>query len=598
MNTFRKASCYVRSGLQPLKRLVGIRSGTSPESPIWYNSLLGKVLLPVIGFMLLSMVVTGLVFNFGISATSQKILEGEVKSDNQKVISSLQGRLETGNAAAAVLANNQEIKHALVSDTADSLSIINSRALVVRDRFELDLVQIYAANDEPRTNLVQSSLYKVSSVIRLLPRPGTGVFTVDGRLVYLARTNIADGGVVIVGIDLLSELQRIAFQIGLRDPLTLAPTSLPRENGEISNGNYTLQTPFQIGSFSVALLHTREISQFERIANSGRNLILFGAAATTIFLIGIMGLVLNAIVRPVRHLADAARQLAKADFENTVPNMGLLQEVRAPLWIGTNDEIGQLAESFLHMSKELQGIYHGLVRNLRDANQELSGAYGELRGANKQLGIAYDDLREANKQLRIAYDSALQGWSSALELRDHDTQKHTERVAAELVNLARRMGVPEEELIDYRRGALLHDVGKMAIPDGILRKAGRLSEEEWKTMRLHPMYAFVMLRQIPFLKKALMIPYCHHEKWDGSGYPHGLRGEQIPLAARIFSVVDVWDALINDRPYRKAWPREKALEYIASQAGKEFDPKIVSTFLESIKVETIRPMVSLELEKA
>jgi HD-GYP domain-containing protein (c-di-GMP phosphodiesterase class II) len=263
------------------------------------------------------------------------------------------------------------------------------------------------------------------------------------------------------------------------------------------------------------------------------------------------------------------------------------------------------------MSRELQGIYHGLVVDLRDANrklgvaydklresnQELSRTYDDLRVSNQQLGAAYDGLNEANKQLGIAYDSALQGWSSALELRDHDTQQHTERVTEDVVSLACRMGVPEEELINYRRGALLHDVGKMAIPDSILRKAGQLSEDEWKTMRLHPMYAFVMLRKIPFLHKALDIPYRHHEKWDGSGYPHGLFRQQIPLAARIFSVVDSWDALNHDRPYRKAWPREKAIEYIASQAGKEFDPEVVKAFLEWMNHKKIHALGWMEMEK-
>jgi putative nucleotidyltransferase with HDIG domain len=203
------------------------------------------------------------------------------------------------------------------------------------------------------------------------------------------------------------------------------------------------------------------------------------------------------------------------------------------------------------MSRELSGIYHGLVGELRKSNQELN----------------------------LAYDSALQGWSSALELRDHDTEKHTLRVTDQLVGLARFMGISEEEIIHYRRGALLHDVGKMAIPDAILRKTGPLSDQEWETMRQHPIYAYVMLRKIPFLQKALDIPYCHHEKWDGSGYPRALKGEQIPLSARIFALVDVWDALTSDRPYRKAWARQKVMEHIRNGSGSHFDPDLVEPFL-------------------
>lgn len=138
----------------------------------------------------------------------------------------------------------------------------------------------------------------------------------------------------------------------------------------------------------------------------------------------------------------------------------------------------------------------------------------------------------------------------------------------------------EEELSHVRRGALLHDIGKMGIPDSILLKPGKLTEEEWDVMRKHPVHSFRMLSRIEYLRQAIDIPYCHHEKWDGTGYPRGLKGEEIPLAARIFAIVDVWDALTSNRPYRKAWPKEKALEHIKEQSGKHFDPKIVDLFLQ------------------
>ena len=152
--------------------------------------------------------------------------------------------------------------------------------------------------------------------------------------------------------------------------------------------------------------------------------------------------------------------------------------------------------------------------------------------------------------------------------------------------LARQMELGEPELVNARRGALLHDIGKMGIPDGILLKPGRLSEEEWEIMRKHPVYAYELLQPIPFLRSALDIPYCHHEKWDGTGYPRGLKGEQIPSAARIFAIVNVWDALCSDRPYRKAWSKEQALEFIGSESGKHFDPNVVQGFLELIATET------------
>ncbi len=191
----------------------------------------------------------------------------------------------------------------------------------------------------------------------------------------------------------------------------------------------------------------------------------------------------------------------------------------------------------------------------------------------------FDDLQRSNADLLLAYDETIEGWSQALDLRDRETEGHSLRVTDAAVNLARALGMCEEELIHVRWGALLHDIGKMGIPDDILLKPGKLSEEEWSIMRRHPTFAFRLLSPIAHLRQALDIPYCHHEKWDGTGYPRGLKGEQIPLAARIFAVIDVWDALTSDRPYRKAWTAEEALALIGTEAGRHFDPEVVETFL-------------------
>lgn len=191
----------------------------------------------------------------------------------------------------------------------------------------------------------------------------------------------------------------------------------------------------------------------------------------------------------------------------------------------------------------------------------------------------FDNLQRANMDLVMAYDTTLEGWSKALDLRDKETEGHTLRVTQLTVKLARRLGVGDADLVHVRRGALLHDIGKMGIPDGILLKPGPLTEDEWVVMRKHPIYAYELLAPIPYLRLALDVPYCHHEKWDGTGYPRGLNGDAIPLAARIFAVVDVYDALTSDRPYRAAWPREKTLAHIREHTGTHFDPRIVDAFL-------------------
>ncbi|MGV1098341.1 HD domain-containing phosphohydrolase [Thiovibrio sp. JS02] len=188
-------------------------------------------------------------------------------------------------------------------------------------------------------------------------------------------------------------------------------------------------------------------------------------------------------------------------------------------------------------------------------------------------------LQESNIELTLAYDTTIEGWSKALELRDSETEGHTQRVTELTLKAACAVGMREDELDHVRRGALLHDIGKMAVPDSILMKPGPLSAEEQQTMRQHPLFAFQLLSPIHYLRPALDIPYCHHEWWDGSGYPRGLKGEQIPLAARIFAIADNWDALISTRRYREAWSREKVVEHIRSLAGNQFDPSLVDIFL-------------------
>jgi len=192
----------------------------------------------------------------------------------------------------------------------------------------------------------------------------------------------------------------------------------------------------------------------------------------------------------------------------------------------------------------------------------------------------FDDLQRSNVKLSLAYDTTLEGWSRAVDLRDHRTEGHSQRATEMALRVARALSMPEADLIHLRRGALLHDIGKMAVPDSILLKPGPLSAEEWEIMRRHPAYAHELLSRIPYLSQALDIPYCHHEKWDGSGYPQGLHGAQIPLAARIFAVANVWDALRSDRPYRPAWAVAQAVTYIREQAGAHFDPQIVAVFME------------------
>lgn len=231
---------------------------------------------------------------------------------------------------------------------------------------------------------------------------------------------------------------------------------------------------------------------------------------------------------------------------------------------------------------EVKGVLEVFHRTPYAADEEWFEFFNMLA---KQAAIAIDSaqlfasLQHSNLELSQSYDATIEGWSHALDLRDKETEGHTLRVTLITEQLARAMGVDEADLVHVRRGALLHDIGKLGVPDSILLKPAALTPAEWAVMRRHPEFARSMLVKIAYLRPALDIPYLHHEKWDGSGYPNGLVGEQIPLAARIFAVVDVWDALRSDRPYRDAWPNDKVLEHIRSLSGAHFDPQVVRAFL-------------------
>lgn len=276
-------------------------------------------------------------------------------------------------------------------------------------------------------------------------------------------------------------------------------------------------------------------------------------------------------IRAPTYIRDA-RQATLTSAERTVVDSRhlvsilyfplLLQEEAIGVFIvGTNDTPRQFTSSEIDLSYML--------------SFQVS-----LAIANAQL---YQKTQQALVDISQAYDATLEGWSRVLDMRDHVTEEHTHRVVDLAVALAKKMGFPESDLGHIRRGALLHDIGKMGIPDSILQKKSALSDSEWAIMQTHPEKAQQILWQIEYLAPAMDIPYCHHEKWDGTGYPRKLVGEEIPLIARIFAVVDVFDALTSDRPYRKAWEKEKALQYIQGQSGKHFFPEAVEAFFEMMR---------------
>ena len=240
----------------------------------------------------------------------------------------------------------------------------------------------------------------------------------------------------------------------------------------------------------------------------------------------------------------------------------------------------------------VKGELKGILELYQRSNVERDKSWLEfMETLAQQVAIAIDShflldaLQRSNMELELAYETTLEGWAHALEMRDYETKGHTERVAALTVKLAQSLGAQREELTHIRRGALLHDIGKIAVSDTILLKEGPCTAEEWEIIKQHPYFGYEMLRKITYLKPSLDIVLYHHERWDGAGYPEGLAGERIPYAARIFAVVDVWDALINDRPYHDAWSREETLKHIQDESGKHFDPQVVEVFCKIILEE-------------
>jgi len=259
--------------------------------------------------------------------------------------------------------------------------------------------------------------------------------------------------------------------------------------------------------------------------------------------------------------------------------------------IRSEKQLAEIPILFLTALDDRQSLLSGLEAG---ADEFISKPFDRYELRARLLGITRlnrfhklseerSNLEQAHTELKAAYDATIEGWSRAMDLRDRETEGHTQRVTQLTLKLAEAAGMDQNELVQVRRGALLHDMGKLGIPDAILLKPAKLTDEEWELMHKHPQLAYDMLQPIEYLRPALDIPYCHHEKWDGTGYPRKLKGEEIPLSARIFAIVDVWDALTSDRPYRPAMQKDEVFKYLQDQSGKHFDPQVVELFFKSVK---------------
>jgi len=319
------------------------------------------------------------------------------------------------------------------------------------------------------------------------------------------------------------------------------------------------------------------------------DVLLFNQAAQTLELTAERGFRSTGALPQYQRLGDFfAGQVINQRHTLHIPNMmeAGRQLKRTPMLM--NESFTEYIGVPLIAKGQVKGVLEIYQRSPLNINEdwlnflEVLGGRAAMAIDNSQL---LQSLQRSNMDIILAYDATIEGWSRAMDLRDKETEGHTQRVTTMTLKLARAMGIREADIIHIQRGGLLHDIGKLGVPDNILLKAGELTKSEWEIMRQHPTFAFNLLAPIAYLKHAIDIPYCHHEKWDGTGYPRGLEGEQIPLAARIFAIADVWDALTSDRPYRAAWSHEKVLAYIQEQSGKQFDPQVVEAFMKTITIE-------------
>lgn len=280
--------------------------------------------------------------------------------------------------------------------------------------------------------------------------------------------------------------------------------------------------------------------------------------------------------------------------------IAILYTILAIVWIFLTDLLATYLETTFGLPQAIESL-KGLIFVLASAILIFWLLYRELRRRETDYEKHLEEkeqllgqLKAKNEELIDAYDRTIFGWSRVLEMRNREVKDHSRRVTDMALRLAKFMGIPEDDQEQIRRGALLHDIGKMAIPDDVILKEGDLTEEERALIRRHPLFGFEMVSEIEFLRPAMDILLCHHEKWDGTGYPFGLSGDQIPLYARIFAIVDVWDALCSDdRTYRKADPPEVAAEYLRTQAGEHFDPEVVEAFLKMIEKDGVKPPIEL-----
>ena len=510
-----------------------------------------------------------------------------VALENARLFQAVQLELNERKRADAALRESEKRFRALIENSSDAITLLDARGVVVYDSAAAPRMLGYGPDEligqSAFTLIHPTDLPIVQDVfLKLAETPGeraSAIFRVrhkSGTWVWLET----------VATNLLSEPGVMAIVLNYRD-ITQRIRDQERSEQQFKHLIALSEIDRAISSsFDLQLgLDTLLVHAIVQLGVDATDVLLFDSGSHTLEYAAGQGFHAQPAPNTPIHLSKGhAARVILNQRPLYIPDLEKQPDdsPRSALFVSENFKSYYAVP--LRAKGELNGVLEIFQRSLLEPGTEWLDFLNTLAG---QAGIAIDNaslfkgLQQSNAELSRAYEATIEGWSHALDLRDKETEGHSQRVTHMTLYLAKTMGLDADELVQIRRGALLHDIGKMGVPDQILLKPGALTDEEWTIMRKHPEFAYKLLSPIAYLQPALDIPYCHHEKWDGTGYPRGLQGEQIPLAARIFAVVDIWDALHSDRPYRPAWPAEKVREHIRSLSGSHLDPRVVTVFLES-----------------
>ncbi len=520
--------------------------------------------------------------------TASEKITHDLSSSSEQSRNELLNMYEIQNRTEQALYESENRFRALVENNVDAITLLDANGITLYDSPAAPGMLGYGPEDWIGRNVF--SLIHPDDLPRIMDLYKELVGIPGNRINCIFRVHHKNESwlwIEMVATNLLSEASVNAIVLNYRD-ITKSIQAEARIQRQLDHLTSLSEIERTISSnFDIKLSLSEILTQaIKELAINAADILLLDPYTKTLELAAMQGFRSKAVKKTYLRLGESYAGRAALERKLVqIPNLKTEPDTRLLSTIADEDDFVCYYGVPLINKGQVKGVLEIFHRTTLDPDTEWFEFLQALAG---QAAIAienatlYEGLQRSNQELVLAYDATIEGWSRALDLRDKETEGHTLRVTDMTVKLASSFELTDMDMKQIRWGALLHDIGKMGIPDEILLKPGPLTDEEWEKMKKHPTFAFDMLSPIRYLRQALDIPYSHHERWDGTGYPKGLKGTQIPLSARIFAVADVWDALGSDRPYRKAWLQDKVIELIKSSSGTHFDPQVVEKFLSEI----------------